>query len=623
MLAIDKQKVEARKAELENTRKVLKDKFIGIDTIIDDLLDYIQVWYLLPEILNRPVVVNLWGMTGVGKTDLIRKMVSSLNFQDRFVEIELSNVDSTSYSSSVAQVLQNNELANEQPSIILFDEIQRFNTIDGEGKAMTQTKYMDFWELLSDGRLSKKSKDDLDWYLMNYYGKKKEADTRTRNGETLTENEKNPTLSVWEARELRKVLNLNETLEELSSLRESDMIELIMKAKSKKKIYEPVNYSKALIIISGNLDEAFRMAGETSETDIDADIFHAFTKKITLVDVKNSLSRKFRPEQVARFGNIHLIYNSLRKHDFELLISREIERIVNQTKTMLGIDLIIDATVNELIYKNGVFPVQGVRPVFSSIVDILESNLSKFIYEALINDNTKIHVSYNNAAKKLTGKIDNKVVEIAYTGRIDKIRESNELDSVANISVHESGHAVAYMALIGLAPLQLKSRIANSYAAGFTFPHSIHETRENLINKIKIYLAGGVAEELVFGVNNASIGRSADRETATQMAIEFVRKYGFDEEFQANYSLDSYPFQMDKFVTDSDIEKMMSRLVFDTKELLNKHLPLLTGLSQELSKAGTLEPLTIQTIAKQYNLVVDSKEEGYFVINSYNATLFK
>ena len=40
--------------------------------------------------------------------------------------------------------------------------------------------------------------------------------------------------------------------------------------------------------------------------------------------------------------------------------------------------------MNGLIYRNGVFPVQGVRPVFSSVIDILESNVSRFLFEALM-----------------------------------------------------------------------------------------------------------------------------------------------------------------------------------------------------------------------------------------------
>lgn len=55
------------------------------------------------------------------------------------------------------------------------------------------------------------------------------------------------------------------------------------------------------------------MSTMTGEADIDADIFRAFTEKITVVDVKQSLTRRFKPEQVARFGNMHLIYRALGK----------------------------------------------------------------------------------------------------------------------------------------------------------------------------------------------------------------------------------------------------------------------------------------------------------------------
>ncbi len=621
MIQIDLKLIQQKKQTIEAARIHLKSQFIGIDQIIDDLLDYIQVWYLMPEILNRPIIVNLWGMTGVGKTDLVRKLVKCLDYQDRFAEVELSNVDTTSWENSVAKVLENNGLADESPSIVLFDEIQRFNTLDADGVPIPQTKFMDFWELLSDGRLSKKSKDDLDNYLYNFLSRKKENNRKKTKGEEVTADDENPLISLWEARELQRMLGLNTPLDEMTDISEGEMIDMIMQAKMKKKIYEPVDYSKTLILISGNLDEAFQMAGEISEADVDADIFHAFTKKITLVDIKNSLSRKFRPEQVARFGNIHLIYTSLKKDDFEKLIQKDVERIIKDTKSRLNINLTIDKSINQLIYRNGVFPVQGVRPVFSSIIDILEANLSKFFYTALMGGHTNIKIRYDEKKSKILTEIDAEKIEINYVGRIDKIREGNVQDTVACISVHECGHAIAYMVLIGLAPLQLKSKVASSYAGGFTFPHQIHETKENLINKIKIYLAGGIAEEIIFGKHNASIGRSHDRETATQFALDFVRRYGFDDEFQATYTMDAYPYMMDKSVTDIDVEKMMTRLVSETKELLTNNLALLKNLSIELNMKGTMLPKEIAATAKKYNLPVLIKEEGFLVIADFDKKL--
>ncbi|MCJ7933599.1 MAG: AAA family ATPase [Chryseobacterium sp.] len=614
-MIIDKEEIRKKKKKLDDCKAFLKKEFIGIDKIIDDLMEYIQIWYLMPEILTRPVVISLWGMTGVGKTDLVRKMVRFLDFQNRFVEIELSNNDETSWSKSVSDIFQSNGLSDEKPSIALFDEIQRFNTIEPDGTPVAQTKFTDFWELLSDGRLSKRERDDLEHYLFSYLFRKKENERRKLSGET--DLEENPYLNLWDAKELKKYLSIEDDVMSIIDMKEEDMIKLIRKKQKEKKIYEPVDYSKMLIIISGNLDEAFQMSRETSEADVDANIYHAFTKKITVVDIKNALARKFRPEQVARFGNIHLIYFSLKTEDFHTLIQREISNLKHKTKTKYGVALKINKTINELIYRNGVFPVQGVRPVFSSVVDILDTNLSKFLFEAIIHEDKTIEINYLEEQKIITGKVGERMIEIPYLGRIDSIRQANQQDAVANISVHECGHAVSYMLYTGFAPLQLKSKVASSYAAGFTFPHQIHDTRESLLDRIKIYLAGGIAEEIVFGEKNASIGRSHDREQATVIAIDYIRKYGFEEDYQAAYNLEDYPHRMQQHITDERVEKLMQELAAITRADLILHLDLLKNMSKMLSEKGSMEPKEIYDIAIRHELKVAIKEEGYLHIAGY------
>jgi hypothetical protein len=615
---VDIQQIEARKQTLETARTELKAHFVGIDDIVDDLLNYIQIWYLMPEILTRPIIVNLWGMTGVGKTDLVRRLVKCLSFQDRFVEIELSNVDSTSWQSSVAAILGSNEISDGKPAIVLFDEVQRFNTLNPDGTPIQTTKFTDFWELLSDGKLSKKTKENLDYYIQDYLFQQKDTKRRKEKGEEGVE--ENPLLGFYEAQQIKSMLQLEEDVSDVAEMTRSQIIEQIQQAKRRKKVYEPVDHARTLILISGNLDEAFAMATQIAESDVDADIFHAFTQKITMVDIKNALSQKFRPEQVARFGNIHLIYKSLKRSDFERLIEQEIQRLILSTQEKFGITLQVDPSLHQLIYRNGVFPVQGVRPVFSSIVDILETNLSKFLFTALLNRDQTIAIAYDFERAEILAQIGDRRQQMPFTGRIDKIRESNLQDTIANISVHEAGHAVAYMVLFGLAPLQLKSKLANSYAGGFTFPHQIYETRESILKKIKIYLAGGIAEEVVFGKGLASIGRSHDREQATILAIDYIRKHGFDEEFQAIYTLE-YGYTMDKFATDTDIEKMIARLVAETQELLSLHKSLLQALALKLAAVGSLDAPDVAAIGVEYGLNVVVKEEGYLQIAPYHQAL--
>jgi Peptidase family M41/ATPase family associated with various cellular activities (AAA) len=617
-MEVDFQQIEARKKILETTRVELKTHFVGIDETIDDLLNYIQIWYLMPEILTRPIIVNLWGMTGVGKTDLVRRLVKCLNFQDRFVEIELSHSEGSSWESSVGAALNNNGISDGKPAIVLFDEIQRFNTINSDGSPVQSSRFTDFWELLSDGKLSKKVKDDLDYYIQDYLYQQKNIKKRKERGEEDVD--ENPTMGFYEARNLKTMLQLEGEVSDIAEMSQVQMIEQIRQAKQKKKVYEPVDHSKTLLIISGNLDEAFAMAMQTSESDVDADIFHAFTKKITMVDIKNALSKNFRPEQVARFGNIHLIYTSLKKCDFEQLIEHEIDRIIASTKAKFDVTVTVDRSVHELVYRNGVFPVQGVRPVFSSLIDILETNLSKFLFTALLRSQKQIDIMYDFVKSQITAQIGTELEKLPFVGRIDKIRQSNLEETIANISVHESGHAVAYMVLFGLAPLQLKSKLASSYAGGFTFPHQIYDNRENLIHQIKIYLAGGIAEEIVFGKELASIGRIHDREQATKLAIDYIRRYGFDEEFQANYTLE-YGHSMEMKATDIDIEKMVARMVSETRELISSHKALLQDLSWKLAATGSLAATEVAEIGVKHGVKVVVEAEGFLKIPAYNRFL--
>ena len=632
---INLKEINTKKQRLEKIKIELKREFIGIDYIIEELVDYIQIWYLMPEILTRPIIVNLWGMTGVGKTDLIRKLVSKLEYQDRFVEVELSNGEST-WNSSVSSILETNGINNAKPAIVLFDEIQRFYTIDSEGKPLLNTRFQDFWELLSDGKLAKRdAKESIDDYLQRYlYAamQRQKRKQKLKDAPSIPPDPLNPmgvissedeeaTVGVWEAQSLKKIFDLKESVNEIAEMREEDVLMMMQQTREKKKVYEPINHAKTLIIISGNLDEAYSMANETGETDIEADIFRAYTEKITIVDIKNALSRKFKPEQVARFGNIHLIYKSLRKVDFEHLIQEELVKICKKNKEHFGVDIEISQNFNQLIYQNGVFPVQGVRPVFSSITDIVEANLSKLLFEAFMGNLMHIAMDYDFEKKKIVAQLAGKrTIELDYVGKIDQIRQDNSPDMIASIAVHESGHAITYGILLGLAPLQLKSRVASRYAQGFSFPHSIHLSKENIVSKIKIYLAGGIAEEIIFGEDKATVSRSFDREEATSMVMEYIRKYGFDKNFQAWYA-HSGPYSMELSVTDWAIEKMIRDLAKEARELLEANKDFLIYLSKELAQKGSLKPLEVVLIAHKFGHTFEVKEENYLHLAGYEGLL--
>ena len=611
---LDHEEVATRRDSLEAARGSLKSYFVGIDPIIDELCDAVLVWYVAPQLLSRPVIVNLWGMTGVGKTDLVRRLVSHLDIADRFVEIELTNADSTTWHSSVASRLTESGALQGEPTLLLFDEIQRFNTLDHEGKPVVNTKFSDFWELLSDGRLARRESPELEYLSSSLKRSVRDIERKRAAGEQIGVDEDR--IDYWEANNLKRALTLKTPLEQLEGMTYAEGLALVQSARSTKRIYEPMDCSRCLVIISGNLDEAFQMSGQGAEADVEADVFAAHTAKITVVDIKNALMRRFKPEQVARFGNTHLIYTSLRRADFAELIDRETKRVVDRARDSFGVALEIDDSVRDLIYRNGVFPVQGVRPVFSSVADILETNLAKLLFSALVDGQTAIRLRYDVQDHALLGEVGREVVRLPYTGRIDKIRESSSPEKVANIAVHEAGHAVMYGLLFGLAPRQLTARVASTYVGGFTMPHAVYETAGTLVWQVKVALAGGIAEELVFGEEHASIGRDSDRESATRQLIDYVTRHGFDQEFQAHYRMDR-PYDMDARPAEADIEKMMARLVAETRSQLATHQRLLVTLARQLAQAGSLESVDVAALLNQHGVAVEVLPDGHLSIATY------
>jgi len=68
---------------LQQAAKTLKKEFVGLNKVIDEIIGCLSPWHFFPELQESPVVVNLWGLTGVGKTSLISRLTESIHFDDK------------------------------------------------------------------------------------------------------------------------------------------------------------------------------------------------------------------------------------------------------------------------------------------------------------------------------------------------------------------------------------------------------------------------------------------------------------------------------------------------------------------------------------------------------------
>ena len=516
---------------LETTRVQLKKEFVGIDDAIDRLIDMSRAWYIFPEFQQKPTIINLWGMTGVGKTSLVNRFAKLIGFDNKLVPFDLgeSSSDRWSFEREIKDLIKHK--GNDQ-FILMFDEFQHARTIKNGSEVERPSSRM-IWEIIDTGKYKMVDIDSEVWHLGKVILLMEEcvkAGVKSKNG-VVTKGLRE-FLSIFEGqaftrRRIRRRLSIekrnkitlffpSETNEALKSIfpnrfltdtiihRTFSKLNEIQTLSLLKQLYDeackPKLYdcSKAIIFVVGNLDEAYQISSNMS-ADISADSFYDYTRKITITKIKDSLRHRFRPEQISRLGNNHIIYPSLNTDAFGSLITLELKRIQQYFKIKTDIQINFDESVHQLLFNEGVYPTQGARPLLSTISNLIEAKLPKIVANILVNKVRcdVIHLSFENNCLLVDCKINNSVpyritepVELA----LEKLRESKRNDRQAIIAVHESGHAVVYLALFNRLPEQIISVSTEAGSSGFmqTNPDCSYPLRNSCVLGGSVFSGSGL-----------------------------------------------------------------------------------------------------------------------------------
>lgn len=633
-------RIKERTDVLENARIKLKEKFIGIDSAIDQIIDNISLWYVTPEFQFRPTIVNLWGITGVGKTDLVRTLVSLLNFNDYFIEIQMDV--KVPYKKNIEDYIDGSGITPNDSVIVLLDEIQRFRTIDENGKMIQNNEYFnDIWLLLSDGKFQNKSqiRHELLEMLMEelYYRDMNDNSENEIPNSTKKEVEINDdgiavekkkkqrkyNTSAWSANRLKKKLKLNISLEEIMSLNFEEKIKLIDDTIKSGNANESQAYEKMLIFISGNLDEAYFMADDVENAESDADVFHEISKRITIIDIKTALTTKFKPEQIARLGNNHVIYPCLNRDAYEKIIMINCDKILNKINDEHDIRINLSQNVYDIIYRNGVFPTQGVRPVITTIFNLLGNNVPFFIYHAKINNVNEIFVDVKNST--LYTKFGDDEVSKKIVLDIDNIKKNKHIDELSVVMVHELGHALLYAISFGVAPPQINLNSTN-HNSGFVVRHPVLENKSTIKKIISVSLAGQVAEELVFGDDFKSSGSAMDIKSATLLASNYVRSYGMDGNVSKIYNpyinvTELFNYDIEK--TNQTIESLMVDAKTNARDAINANMNAFKELIVHGKLNGNMRTDDFILICNKHGLDIKEIKTGDIITTPYSDLLNK
>lgn len=384
------------------------------------------------------------------------------------------------------------------------------------------------------------------------------------------------------------------------------------------------DYSQSLIFCIGNIDEAYNMH-HSSDPDADADIFYEHSLKITMPKMKQALGRRFRMEQIGRLGNNHIIYPAFNKSSYAKIIDKHIDIRKKHFETEFGINIAFDDSIHDIVYKECVFPTQGVRPLLSTFNTMLDSYISKIISDLILN-----HPNVQNVIWKFDITTEKYIIEIqdenkANIGRfsydvklnIDKLRKSDFSQRQAYTAVHEAGHAVIACVKAGLIPKEVVSKTA-SVAEGFCrteWPDI--NTKELMYKQIMVCLGGIEAEKLIFGEDFLSDGTGSDLEKATTNASLMVKYYGMSNH---NYHVTIKATQQNEFssihdfdnIIESEVKNILDNAQKDVKECLNKHKLFLLDLSDHLSNNSKILQEDLKEIAVKYIKDTDIKDKDKY-----------
>lgn len=695
---------ELRQKKLDEAVKVLKTEFVGLDEIIESIKKSITPWYVTPEIIERPVVISLWGLTGTGKTSVVRRLTTLLGLTGKTVFFDCGLEANESSSSSIAEKIEevfdcDDDLDSISSgyekfgsAVFVFDEFQYARTIDEHGDELIKSPLRPIWTIMDSGKvnvseyrydisrfsnfvddlvsLAKMYPDihvesgrvldpgEVKLILENiglfYYGRDissliegvhEVSPLFPKEGEENEEEDILRPLSLIDGDYLRTLIKrLNsykqrlgfETLSELNNV--NTIIEFCRILEDAKKVItrpKELDCSKSLVFVLGNLDEAFGVESDI-DPDMDADVFYDKTSKVSISDIKEALKKRFRAEQIARLGNNLIKYPSLGKKHFTEIIAKELLRVSEKFYESEKIRVGFMQGVLDLMYSEGVFPVQGVRPVYTTIGTLLTPLLSKIAIERTAEDkNVAIDLNNYSDLNEKMFKIDKTELLITFLESGRKIVEEIplQLGELRNPerrltryinSVHEAGHAIVALYETGIYPINIVSvSIGDGGFCNTYNPKKEGEidSRGDVDSEVRICLAGYEAEKLVYGdyPEKCLMGSGSDISEAWNYFSDMAYKCGYFapiaySNYMAEQSSDGIPGGLsdnDSYVTHpykpevyGELQRMIvtrfKELRRDTVIILQDEKKLLKEVSLYLGKNGSMGSKEFKEFVKKY-----------------------
>lgn len=645
-----------KKQKLLEVSASLKERFLGLDLVVEEIIALMMPWYLFPEAQRRPTVINLWGLTGSGKTALVQAIVALLDHRKLYSHIDMGEFESDSASWIKNIFTDDLSYFHEKPALICLDEFQFAKTLDANSNELGKDKLRVIWDLLDSGKIeyipghstyylfradnclrrlerairgkvvlvNGQVESGLETFIKMFSGFyfDNQTDTPVDASYFCSEDFIDGMYGLFDNEEYSK----EEIKERIRMCTLEELAVFVLEGMHSRPATKTLDLSRSLIFVLGNLDEAYSMS-HSMNPDISADEFHEETSKITIAHIKRALRKRFRPEQIARLGNNHVIYRSFNAAQFRLLIRQELARVAAFVQEKFAWKISFDESVVNVVYAEGVFPAQGTRPVLTTVKNLIESRISSMVvsileYQLAVEEIvwTYDHGHFVYTLKDKHGNVVSTIADEAKL-KLENLRKSVDPQIQAHTAVHEAGHAVLAALTLRIVPSVVVSRTASD-AEGFclvTFPKG-PMTKDSLKKDIVITLGGYVAERMIFGDELTSSGVYSDIEEATALANKAIRKYAMGTDpihLAVNISQNNENafVATEKYATEA--VRIIKECEAEAEQLLVRNKLLLLKMAEYLTVHSRMEEPLIETYVKKYGKEAWLETEGLIKKDQY------
>jgi cell division protease FtsH len=165
---------------------------------------------------------------------------------------------------------------------------------------------------------------------------------------------------------------------------------------------------------------------------------------------------------------------------------------------------------------------------------------------------------------------------------------------------HEAGHAVMAHLVGDLMPVQKVTIVSRGQALGYTLNYPAEDrylsTREELMDQLKVYLAGRAAEQIVFG--RVTNGAANDLERATNITRAMVFEWGMSGPVpNRTMRADNYALSEEtKRLRDAEQSRLTDDAYTEALRLLTKHRNALDRVAHALLEKETLMKDELNTL---------------------------